>query len=177
MESLDIYPMGLYQKYLERENQHTKNTDVTFPLNYHASFFQVLSAVLHAGLLFFPRGDVSDLDRPCLSTSAGHKGPQGKLFILTSFQENKLCALGASVPQEVPKKPNPPQKKHNPWGFPTGQQLSLPGHDLSPGSGYRHGRAAAEKTSPGASLLPCSHYVRILKFNYTQINPNRGGYY
>lgn len=67
------------------------------------SFFQVLSVVLHAALRFFPRGDVSDLDQPCLLTAAGHKGPQGKLFILTSFQENKPCALGASVPRGVQK--------------------------------------------------------------------------
>lgn len=51
-----------------------------------------------AVLSFFPRRDVSDLDQPCLSTSAGHKGVQAKLFILTSFQQNKPCALGASVP-------------------------------------------------------------------------------
>lgn len=61
-------------------------------------FLSRLPVVLHVVLLFFPRGDVSDLDQPCLSTSAGYKGPQAKLFILTSFQENKLSALGASVP-------------------------------------------------------------------------------
>lgn len=69
-----------------------------------------------AVLPFFPRGDVSDLDQPCLSISAGHKGVQAKLFILTSFQQNKPCALGASVPRGAPphmythtKKMQPPQ--------------------------------------------------------------------
>lgn len=62
---------------------------------------------LWAALRFVPRGDVSDLDRQCLSTSAGHKGGQAKLFILTSFQQNKPCTVGASVPQrsQLPQTP------------------------------------------------------------------------
>jgi len=91
----------------------------------------------HPALLLFPRGDVSDLDQPCLSTSAGHKGPQGKLFILTSFQENKPRTLGASVPRGV--------QKRNPRGCPADEQLSLRGHDLSP--------ASAGKARPAANLL------------------------
>lgn len=47
-------------------------------------------------MIFFPCRDIPDLDQPCLSTSAGHKGPQAELFILTSFQENKPRSLGAS---------------------------------------------------------------------------------
>ncbi len=70
--------------------------------------FKSFCCCSHTTLLFFPRGVVSDLDQPCLSTLAGHKGPQGKLFILTSFQENKPRALGASVPRGV-QKTQPPR--------------------------------------------------------------------
>lgn len=74
---------------------------------------------------FFPCGDVPDLDQPCLSTSAVHKGSRGKLFILTSFRENKPHTLGASGPSTgVPNSAE-------------GQQLSLCGHNYRPGSGYR----------------------------------------
>lgn len=74
---------------------------------------------------FFPRRDVPDLDQPCLSTSAVHKGSRGKLFILTSFRENKPHTLGASVPSAGD--PNNTD----------GRQLSLCGHNYEPGSGYR----------------------------------------
>lgn len=124
----------------------------TFQSSHVLPSFKYFCWCSHPALLFFPRGDVSDLDQPCLLTSAGHKGPQGKLFILTSFQENKPRALGASVPRGV--------QKRNPRGCPAGEQLSLRGHDLSPGSGYRNGGAAAEKTCPGASLLPRPCAVR-----------------
>lgn len=66
--------------------------------------FMSLCCCSHAALVFFPRGDIADLDQPCLSTSAGLKEPQGKLFILTSFQENKPHSIGASVPRWVPQR-------------------------------------------------------------------------
>lgn len=114
--------------------------------------FKSFSWCSHQVLLFFPRGDVSDLDQPCLSSAAGHKGPQGKLFILTSFQENKPCTLWASVPRRV-QKTQPLELR---------EQLSLRGHDLSPGSGYRHRGAAEVRDRPGASLLPRSRAVSML---------------
>lgn len=96
---------------------------------------------LWAASRFSPRGDVSDLDQSCLSTSAGHKGAPAKLFILTSFKQNKPCALGAYVPQRAQL---PPSKKNA--GPPIdGRQLSLHGHDFSPGSGYQKGLGADEK--------------------------------
>lgn len=114
--------------------------------------------------LFLPRGDAFDLDQSCLSTSAGHKGPRGKLFILTSFRENKPYSLGAPVPPEE-------SEKRNPRGCPGGRQLSLCRHDLRPGSGYWHGRAGASQPPRSSAVrnirTPCSN-TREHKNNPTQ---------
>lgn len=95
--------------------------------------------------------------------------PAGMFLTLTSRVYQPLQDLkdrrANSLSSQVSKKINhalweplfpEESKKRNPWGCSAGQQLSLRGHDLSPGSGYRHGWAAAEKTRPGACQLPRS---------------------
>lgn len=76
--------------------------------------------------LFPPRRNGFDLDQPCLSTSAGHKGPQAKLFILTGSQENKphssLCSLRSPPSKKYPATPEaawPASSCLSPWcGWP-----------------------------------------------------------
>lgn len=57
-------------------------TEWTYRLNYpyHAYFQVSLLLLTSSHALFFPAGDIDDLDQTCLSNSAGLKEPQEKCF-------------------------------------------------------------------------------------------------
>lgn len=116
--------------------------------------------------LFSPCGDVPDLDQLCLSTSAVHKGSRGKLFILTSFRENKPSALGACFP--------PYRSEKQRRGCPDGQQLSLCRH-------YRPGPVSG----PAGPEQVCRRRLQVLHvkpgqlvqpYRDIKITPHGAGY-
>lgn len=151
---------GHAQEYLILTQQSVGFLKTSCPCN----FFHVR---LLAVQLFFPHGDAFDLDQLCLSTSAGHKGLWGKLFILTSFRENKPHALGAPVPPEE-------SEKRNPRGCPGGQQLSLCRHDLRPGPVT--GMVGLEQGSRRVQVLCVMSELHVQPHGTIKITPHSGGY-
>lgn len=116
--------------------------------------------------LFFPCGDVPDLDQSCLPTSAVHKGSRGKLFILTSFRENKPYTVGASFP---------------PAGVRNNAEAAQTAHSCLPvgtttGRGPVTGMVGPEQVRCRVQVLCAISELRVQPYGDIKITPHGGRY-